>query len=563
MFARRIERGDLQNRARVLSETADVAAFGRKPAHAFYQCRRSFYQFTPKAAGRDIEGMKTRNMKWQPAFNLLSRIFHRHPIPVDYRMKLPPDHKLPLGWSKSLLWMLAAIVCFHLAYTPLQHPVFGLFIFGYALCLTQLTHQKTVRRAFYFGLATGFLCIAPQLVCFWNIFSAAAIVLWLVLAFWIGLFVAIVCACIRRWGRIRAMWLVPFIWTGLEYFRSELYYLKFSWLNVGYVFPHFQLIPIDIFGMYSVGFIVFFAATVYCHRRLLFAFWYQLLVIYFVLLVPLAAYLHMSRGMIQSSENREKPTLHITGVQLEFPPEGALPIALNGALKKNPDARIFVLSEYTLLGPVPESLKEWCRQNSRYLVVGGEDPAGTNNYYDTAFVIGTNGDIVFKQAKSVPIQFFRDGLPAQKQELWNSPWGKIGFCICYDLSYTRVTDELVKQGAQLLIVPTMDVAEWGRHEHELHALVAPVRAAEYGIPIFRLASSGISQAVGGDGHVIAQAPFPGSGEILSANLRLPTHGSIPLDRYLAPFCSIVTAVVVIVLAVSSFRGKRLAGKAVS
>ena len=82
---------------------------------------------------------------------------------------------------------------------------------------------------------------------------------------------------------------------------------------------------------------------------------------------------------------------------------------------------------------------------------------GTTNFYDTAFVVGTNGEVVFKQVKSVPIQFFKDGLPAKEQTVWNSPWGKIGFCVCYDLSYTRVTDELVRQGAQLLIVPTMDV----------------------------------------------------------------------------------------------------------
>jgi apolipoprotein N-acyltransferase len=241
---------------------------------------------------------------------------------------------------------------------------------------------------------------------------------------------------------------------------------------------------------------------------------------------------------------------------MEFPSESVLPKALNNALKKNPNAQIFVLSEYTLHGPVPDSLKQWCREHSRYLVVGGEDPVGADNYYDTAFVVGTNGDIVFKQAKCVPIQFFKDGLPAQKQELWDSPWGKIGICICYDLSYTRVTDALVKQGAQLLIVPTMDVADWGRHEHELHALVAPVRAAEYGIPIFQLASSGISQAVDHNGHVVAETSFPGSGEIISAKLRLPAKGSLPLDRFLAPFCVAVTAAVLILLATLSFREKR-------
>ena len=230
---------------------------------------------------------------------------------------------------------------------------------------------------------------------------------------------------------------------------------------------------------------------------------------------------------------------------------------LDQALAKNTNAPIFVLSEYTLDSPVPDLLKNWCREHARYLVVGGKDPSCTNHvYYDTAFVVGTNGDIVFKQAKSVPIQFFNDGLPATNQAVWNSPWGKIGICICYDLSYTRVTDELVRQGAQLLIVPTMDVEDWGRHQHELHSRVAPVRAAEYGIPIFRVASSGISQAVTGGGYVVAQTSMPGNGEIFSAQLRLPQRGSLPLDRYLAPLCTGVTGIVTAILLFLTWKDKR-------
>jgi apolipoprotein N-acyltransferase len=93
----------------------------------------------------------------------------------------------------------------------------------------------------------------------------------------------------------------------------------------------------------------------------------------------------------------------------------------------------------------------------------------------------------------------------------------------------------------------MDVEEWGRHQHELHARVAPMRAAEYGIPIFRLASSGISQAVTGGGHVIAKTSFPGSVDILSAQLRLPMRGSLPLDRFLAPLCVGATGIVTAML----------------
>jgi hypothetical protein len=76
-----------------------------------------------------------------------------------------------LDWTKSILWMAFAVVCFHGAYTSIHFPVIGLLIFGYAYGLVRLTVQPNVRRAFYFGLATGYLCYAPQLFFMWRIFS--------------------------------------------------------------------------------------------------------------------------------------------------------------------------------------------------------------------------------------------------------------------------------------------------------------------------------------------------------------------------------------------------------
>jgi apolipoprotein N-acyltransferase len=423
-------------------------------------------------------------------------------------------------------------------------------MFGYAFFLIRLADQPTVRRAFYFGLTAGFFCDAPQLFFFYRIFNAAAFALWLVVAFWVGLFAAIVCGGNRRWGKGKTAWLIPIVWTGLEYFRSELYYLKFSWLNVGYPFPNLPLVPVFCFGMYGIGFIFFSVATFFSFTRYSKAKSVILVSCSLLLLIAWAWFQDIEGAMQYYANRAPNRSLSLVGIQMEFPPPSILPKALDRALNKNPDAPIFVLSEYTLDGPVPDAVKDWCRQHARFLVVGGEEfvtNGAARNYYNTAFVVGTNGEIVFKQVKCVPIQFFRDGLPAPEQQVWNSSWGKIGFCVCYDLSYTRVTDELVRQGAQLLIVPTMDVEDWGRHQHELHARVAPVRAAEYGIPIFRLCSSGISQAVTGSGQVIAQAPMPGSGDILAATLRLPARGSLPLDRWLAPICVGITGVVMAIL----------------
>lgn len=439
----------------------------------------------------------------------------------------------PLSWRSAMLLIVGAVACFQLAYLRTDLGPLSLLIIGYVVCLTQLSRLRTTRQSFYAGLITGFFCVAPQLLCFWNIFGPAAIPLWIVLAFWIAAFTGMTHAAFDRFGPKWTAVLVPFLWTGLEYFRSELYYLRFSWLNVGYAFADCQIFPMHFFGMYGVGFLVaIFAALFLVLGRL-------------CALGCVAVCIVISALLLPALVGGHKPQLRVAGIQMEFPSEREIPPTLDTLLAKYTNADILVLCEYTLDGPVPASLKDWCRANRRYLVVGGKDPAANNNYYDTAFVVGPDGEIVFKQAKSVPIQFFKDGLPAPEQKVWDSPWGKIGFCICYDLSYTRVTDRLVREGAQMLIVPTMDVSDWGEHQHELHARVAPVRGAEYGIPIFRVASSGISQAVAGRRGVVATAPFPGEGKTLSAGFILPASGSLPMDRILSLVAVFVTAVVLL------------------
>ena len=446
---------------------------------------------------------------------------------------------VPLTWPKAALFIGGAVICFHAAYWPTNFWPIQLAIFGYVICLVQLARMPTTRKAYYAGLITGVLCVAPQLTCFWKIFGPAAIVLWYILGFWIATFTAMTSASLRRFGPVATAILIPLLWMGLEYFRSELYYLKFSWMNVGYAFLG-DSSGLHFFGMYGLGFLTALVGASFLALR-----WYQATIITICTLI-----LPSTTGSL----GRQNP-VNIAGVQMEFPAIADIRPALDSVIKQYTNADIFVLSEYTLDGPVPDSLKKWCREHQRYLVIGGKDPAPDNNFYDTAFVVGTNGDIVFRQGKSVPIQFFKDGLPAPKQDVWDSPWGKIGFCVCYDLSYTRVIDGLVRKGAQLIIVPTMDVVDWGERQHELHAMVAPVRAAEYRIPIFRVASSGISQAVNFRGRVLATAPFAGEGKTLFATIQLPNKGSLPLDRYLAPVAVAITGIVLLWLNVGKLRKK--------
>jgi apolipoprotein N-acyltransferase len=459
----------------------------------------------------------------------------------------------------AVAFALGAVACFHAAYTPAHSGLLAFAIFGYVICLVQLARLRTTRQSFYVGLAVGFACFAPQLECFWRIFGPAAIALWLVLAFWIALFLALAHLALARFGIKRGALLVPFLWTGLEYFRSELYYLKFSWLNVGYAFAESPITPWIYLGVYGIGFATAAWSSLFLvipARRVLI---YTLAVCAALIVVPF----FLSKT---AKSKGPAPNLRVAGVQLEFPDANQIIPALDRIVTEDKrlianhiesrpltNLSLIVLSEYTLDGEPTDALRNWCRTNQKFLIVGGKDPAPGNNYYNTAFVISTNGEVVFKQVKSVPIQFFKDGLPAPEQKLWDSPWGKIGICICYDLCYTHVTDGLVRQGAQMIIAPTMDVAEWGRHQHELHTRVAPVRAAEYGIPIFRLASSGISQGVNRFGRVQSSAPFPGEGEMIFFGAHIGAKGSLPLDRYLAPLCVGVTGLFVVWLAVTAIR----------
>lgn len=478
-----------------------------------------------------------------------------------------------ISLGAGLGWAIVAIASFHAA----QFLGIGWLLIPCAYALIELSRAATNRKVFYPMLGVGFLFYAPQLGFFWNIFNAAAIALWLVLAFWIALFGLILRLVRLRFGNGWMLALAPFIWTGLEYFRCELYYLRFGWLTFGMAnttapyetagLGNFLLgfavvagaaviqiwrrtgLPSTSFFLFSTTALTTILSLGHCGGIVTLAvciasaalaqtprqLWIRALL--FVALFAFAASLALSELNRSRELPRTKQFVQVAGVQLEFPTDDQVLSALNNARAKHPDTQLFLLSEYTFQNPVPQSVRDWCASNQVHLVVGGKEPLGETNFYDMAYVVGTNGHIVFQQGKSVPIQFFKDGLPAPERKTWDSPWGKLGILTCYDLSYTRVVDDFVSQGAIALLNPTMDVKEWGAQEHALHSRVAPMRAAEYGIPIFRVASSGVSQLVSRTGRVLACAPFPGEGEIISGNLPLNATPRLPLDRWLAPACS--------------------------
>ena len=447
-----------------------------------------------------------------------------------------------LSNRSALLYAGIGVAAFHVAYLV---EYVGILVVVYLGCLIGLCWIRTTRQAFYGGLLIGLATFSPQLLFFAGIFGPAAFGLWLILSLWTSAFLLIGRSTVERWPRL-GPWLLPIVWFGLEYFRCELYYLRFAWLTPGFALSHDLWRPLVSFGVYGFSLIVGFHVIA----------WLKLHGYDRLVLIPSIGFI----GLVCFGASLTSPSsdggIAVVGIQWEGASESQILESLTKAATDHPDSQVFVLPEYTLNAPPSTILRDWCKTHERYLIVGGKDPTGDGNFRNTAFVISPQGEIVHRQVKSVPIQFFTDGLPAEKQELWESPWGKVGIAICYDLSYSRVIDRLVADGADVLIIPTMDLVSWGEYEHKLHAKVAPIRATEYGIPIFRVASSGISQSVKADGRVEASAPFPGQGERVSGLLVFNQTTHRPPDRFLAIPAVVIVGGLILLLLIDHYRPRQ-------
>lgn len=484
----------------------------------------------------------------------------------------------PLKLPAAVGWGLFAVACFHLAF---QEPRLAFLVVGYLAGVFELRRLASVRQAFYSGLVVGLGVYVPPMEFLWTIFGPAALPLWLILALFHAAFLAMLQRIQTLAGSLWALLWAPVLWCGVEYLRSEVWWLKFTWFAAGTVFQNGPQTVLSTWGVYGVGMLSGWVAGGFLlllesARR--------------VQGIGLLAGAGVLGGIsfLRPLPSAEMRPVRVAGVQLEAPGVPEVTMALKELARAEPRAELVQLSEYTFDGEVPAPIRDWCRREKKWLVAGGRQAIGVasgggadrgehrplergaagsgERFYNTAFVVSPEGEVVFSQAKSRPIQFFKDGEPAPHQRLWESPWGRLGIAICYDASYRRVMDELVRAGAEGLLVPTMDLETWGEAQHRLNARMSRLRVLEYGVPLFRVASSGISQVLNERGELLASAPFPGPGARLAAELPLRRGGGrVPWDSVLAPLCLLVTAAVFIVLiglsSYSSFHFRRRASAA--
>jgi apolipoprotein N-acyltransferase len=404
--------------------------------------------------------------------------------------------------------------------------------FLYALATSPFEKQRkwrvVFRRASTLGLVLGVILCYGTLHWLGNIFGFIALPLIGILSLFFFLYAFFLKYILSRWRYSFALPIsAPIVWIAIEYFRSEGWWLKFSWMSLGY--SQHSFLPVlqcaSIFGQYGISFlIVLVNATIVflilnrSNRKLF---------IGMSTAVLLLSGLIVTFGIISMRE-RYDPSIRVGLVQDEssdFTVYAELTEKLPG------DVDFVLWPEYAL----PEFVEEEPELKSRiedltvlmdsYLIVGAKDRAeryssmlgvkvmqnqGASEsdinelfkFHNTAYLFSPDGDIIDKYYKTNPIQFFADGVAGTEFPSFQTKFGRIGIFICYDADYSYVARRITQSGAEMLFIPTYDHMSWSELQHKQHSAMTSMRAVENGRYIARATTSGISQIIDPKGRVL-------------------------------------------------------------
>lgn len=108
-------------------------------------------------------------------------------------------------------------------------------------------------------------------------------------------------------------------------------------------------------------------------------------------------------------------------------------------------------------------LKAVSRENEIYIIGGSIPEISEGKIYNTSYVLNPNGNIIAKHRKTHlfdvnienGIRFMESDYlsPGEDITVFDTPFGKAGLCICYDIRFPEMIRSLVLKGAQIIFVP--------------------------------------------------------------------------------------------------------------
>ena len=383
---------------------------------------------------------------------------------------------------------------------PLCFPPYGywpLLLVVHPLLLIAVDGLR-LRPAFYLGMLHGLIGYGLSLYWLFRIFGVVSIALYAITALFVALFCSawsFVSVSVR--GTLARTLAIGLLWTGIEFFRSELFVLRFPWITVGSAMGPTALSP--LVGVYGASFLLMVAAGVLAARRFSVA-----------LIVPLAVVL---LGFVRAPpiSVAEGEGIRVAIVQSE---DSFWKSYVNLTLNAKEDhPALVVWPEYSVPYDIRKApgglpiLTNVCGEMEAVLVMGTKTVPGDDlrAWRNTALVVDRDG-VLGEYYKARGVHFFDDGIPGTDVRPVETPLGAIGTPICFDCDYTAVIRQMTLAGAEFFAVPSYDAKRWTSDQHLQHALLFRLRAAESGRWLACAASSGVSQIIDPNGNVHQQIP---------------------------------------------------------
>jgi len=114
-------------------------------------------------------------------------------------------------------------------------------------------------------------------------------------------------------------------------------------------------------------------------------------------------------------------------------------------------------------GPICTAISEAAGKSQKYVIAGSIPESSNGRVYNTSFVYGPDGGQISMHRKAHlfdidvedGIRFFESDTlsPGNCATVFDTPFGKIGLGICYDMRFFHLADIMARAGADIIIYP--------------------------------------------------------------------------------------------------------------
>ncbi|MFN4293788.1 MAG: nitrilase-related carbon-nitrogen hydrolase [Thermoflexales bacterium] len=190
-------------------------------------------------------------------------------------------------------------------------------------------------------------------------------------------------------------------------------------------------------------------------------------------------------------------------------------------------ARIIVWPEIAIEGDPQVArtaeFRQLAAESNAYLALGYIAPVTDDIMRNEATVLSPEGQFLGAFGKDHPVVFAGETSPTRgTYPVYDTPLGRLGTIICYDLDFTNTARRITRNGAQLILVPSHDWPEIAA-KHYTHLVF---RAVENRVSLAKADNSGNdSVIIDPYGRILASAITPGgdrNGQFVLADAPLGT-----------------------------------------